>query len=88
MIKEYCDICGREKHTTKYKLPIYKKKPVLNAKGAKIIEYDVLTPVERDVCIDCASLIEGIIRGYSAMRKTDISGFDINDGHGVHITGE
>lgn len=25
MIKEYCDICGKEKHTAKYKLPMYKK---------------------------------------------------------------
>ena len=88
MIKEYCDICGKEKCTSKYKLPMYKKESALSAKGAKIAEYNVLTPVEKDVCVDCASLIESVIRGYSAMRKTDISGFDINDGHGVHIIGE
>lgn len=85
MIKEYCDICGKEERTSKYKLPTYEKKSIKTANGDKMLECDVLISVEKDVCRDCASLIENFIKGYSGMRKGGISGFDINDGYGVHI---
>ena len=39
MIKEYCDICGKEKHTAKYKLPMYKKKHATDANNVKIMDY-------------------------------------------------
>lgn len=85
MIKEYCDICGKEKQTRKYKLPTYEKKPVTNANGVKIMEYDVLTPVEKDVCIDCAIVINSIIGSYSTMKNTELPRVDIDDGNGTHI---
>lgn len=80
MIKEYCDICGEEKHTRKYNLPMYKRKPITSGNEVKIMEYSDLVPGEVDVCIDCASLIESVVSGCSTMRKkNDVLGFDIND---------
>lgn len=81
MIKEYCDICGEEKHTSKYKLPMYKRKPITSGNEVKIMEYSNLVPGEVDVCTDCASLIGSVTGGCFALRKkNDISGLNINDG--------
>ena len=86
MIKEYCDICGKEKRTCKYKLPVNKKKSIKNIDTS--MECEVLIPVEKDICVDCASLIGYVVQGYSAMKRKNISGFDVSDGNGVHIIGE
>lgn len=84
MIKEYCDICGKEKHTAKYKLPMYKKKYATDANNVKIMDYDVLVPCEMDVCMDCAIVINSIIGSYPKMKKTELPMVDI-DGDGIHI---
>lgn len=85
MIKEYCDICGKEKHTAKYKLPMYKKKYATDANNVEIMDYDVLVPCEMDVCIDCAIVINSIIGSYLKMKKTELPMIDIDDGDGIHI---
>ena len=81
MIKEYCDICGEEKHTRKYNLPMYKRKPITSGNGIKIMECDTLDSTEVDLCVDCATLIENVIVGCSVMKKKiDAPGFTIDDG--------
>ena len=85
IIKEYCDICGKEKHTAKYKLPMYKKKHATDANNTKIMDYDVLVPCEMDVCMDCAIVINSIIGSYPKMKKTELQMVDIDDGDGIHI---
>lgn len=61
MIKEYCDICGKEVVTDKYFLPIVKDSYARDRHGAPMVATKVMSSERKDVCQDCARKIQFLI---------------------------
>lgn len=61
MIKEYCDICGREATTDKYFLPVMKDIYARDRYGNPLIKTKTIGSEEKDVCKDCAKKIQFLI---------------------------
>lgn len=61
MIKEYCDICGREVETDKYLLPAIKDIYAKDKHGTPILATKVMSSERKDVCQDCARKIQFLI---------------------------
>lgn len=54
MIKEYCDICGKETVTDKYFLPVIKDSYARDRHGTPMVATKVMSSERKDVCQDCA----------------------------------
>lgn len=61
MIKEYCDICGKETVTDKYFLPVIKDSYARDRHGAPMVATKVMSSERKDVCQDCARKIQFLI---------------------------
>lgn len=61
MIKEYCDICGKETVTDKYFLPVIKDSYVRDRHGTPMVATKVMSSERKDVCQDCARKIQFLI---------------------------
>ena len=61
MVKEYCDICGKETVTDKYFLPVVKDIYATDGHSAPIIATKVMSSERKDVCQDCARKIQFLI---------------------------
>ena len=61
MIKEYCDICGKEVVTDKYFLPVMKDSYVRDKHGIPMVATKVMSSERKDVCQDCARKIQFLI---------------------------
>ena len=57
MIKEYCDICGKETVTDKYFLPVIKDSYVRDRHGTPMVATKVISSERKDVCKKCARKI-------------------------------
>lgn len=73
MIKEYCDICGREATTDKYFLPVMKAIYARDRYGKPLIKTKTIGSEEKDVCKDCAKKIQFLIDCILPMVDKDIS---------------
>lgn len=73
MIKEYCDICGKEVATNKYHLPVMKDSYVRDGHGTPIVATKVMSSERKDVCQDCARKIQFLIDCILPMMDKDIS---------------
>lgn len=61
MIKEYCDICGKETVTDKYFLPVIKDSYARDRHGTPIVSTKVMSLERKDVCQDCTRKIQFLI---------------------------
>lgn len=61
MIKEYCDICGKETVTDKYFLPVTKDSCARDRHGTPIITTKVMSSERKDICKGCARKIQFLI---------------------------
>ena len=61
MIKEYCDICGKEVVTNKYCLPVIKDDYAKDRHGNPLIKTKTIGAEEKDVCPNCARRIQFLI---------------------------
>lgn len=61
MIKEYCDICGKEVVTDKYFLPVMKDIYAIDRHGTPMVATKVMSSERKDVCQDCARKIRFLI---------------------------
>lgn len=61
MIKEYCDICGKEVATDKYFLPVMKDIYARDRHGTPMVATKVMSSERKDVCQDCARKIQFLI---------------------------
>ena len=61
MIKEYCDICGKETVIDKYFLPVIKDSYARDRHGTPMVVTKVMLPERKDVCQDCARKIQFLI---------------------------
>lgn len=61
MIKEYCDICGKETVTDKYFLPVIKDSYARDRHDTPMIATKVMSSERKDVCQDCARKIQFLI---------------------------
>jgi len=73
MIKEYCDICGKEVATDKYFLPIMKDSYVRDGHSTPIVATKVMSSERKDVCQDCARKIQILIGCILPMMDKDTS---------------
>lgn len=73
MIKEYCDICGKETVTDKYFLPVIKDSYARDRHGTPIVSIKVMSSERKDVCQDCARKIQFLIDCVLPMDDGDIS---------------
>lgn len=73
MIKEYCDICGKETVTDKYFLPIIKDSYVNDRHGTPMVATKVISSERKDVCKKCAKKICFLIDRVLPMFDKDIS---------------
>lgn len=73
MIKEYCDICGKEAATDKYFLPIIKDNYIRDGHGTPMVATKVMSSERKDVCQDCARKIQFLIDCILPMVDKDIS---------------
>lgn len=73
MIKEYCDICGKETVTDKYFLPVIKDSYARDRRGTPIVATKVMSSERKDVCQDCARKIQFLIDYILPMADKDIS---------------
>ena len=73
MIKEYCDICGKEAATDKYFLPIIKDSYARDGHGTPIVATKVMSSERKDVCQDCARKIQFLIGCILPMMDKDTS---------------
>ena len=73
MIKEYCDICGKEAATDEYFLPVIKDSYVRDRHGNPMVETKVMSSERKDVCQDCARKIQFLIDCILPMVDKDIS---------------
>lgn len=73
MIKEYCDICGKETVTDKYNLPVMKDSYVRDGHGTPMVATKVMSSERKDVCQDCARKIQFLIDCILPMVDKDIS---------------
>ena len=77
MIKEYCDICGKEVVTDKYNLPVMKDSYVRDGHGTPIVATKVMSSERKDVCQYCAIKIQFLIDCILPMVDEDISSITI-----------
>lgn len=61
MIKEYCDICGKEVATDKYFLPVVKDSYARDRHGTPMVATKAMSSERKDVCQDCARKIQFLI---------------------------
>ena len=61
MIKEYCDICGKETVTNKYFLPVIKDSYARDKHGTPMVATKVMSSERKEVCQDCARKIQFLI---------------------------
>lgn len=73
MIKEYCDICGKETVTDKYFLPVIKDSYVRDRHGTPMVTTKVISSERKDVCKKCARKICFLIDRVLPMFDKDIS---------------
>lgn len=73
MIKEYCDICGKEVVTDKYFLPVMKDIHARDRHGTLMVTTKVMSSERKDVCQDCARKIQFLIDCVLPMVDKDIS---------------
>lgn len=73
MIKEYCDICGKETVTYKYFLPVIKDSYVRDRHGTPMVATKVISSERKDVCKKCARKICFLIDRVLPMFDKDIS---------------
>ena len=73
MIKEYCDICGKETVTDKYFLPVIKDSYVRDRHGTPMVATKVISSERKDVCKKCARKICFLIDRLLPMFDKDIS---------------
>lgn len=72
MIKEYCDICGKEVVTDKYFLPVMKDIYARDRHGNPLIKTKTIGSEEKNVCKDCARKIQFLIDRILPMINKDI----------------
>lgn len=72
MIKEYCDICGKEAATNKYHLPVMKDSYIRDGHGTPMVATKVMSSERKDVCQDCARKIQFLIDCVLPMVDKDI----------------
>ena len=73
MIKEYCNICGKETVTDKYFLPVIKDSYVRDRHGTPMVATKVISSERKDVCKKCARKICFLIDRVLPMFDKDIS---------------
>lgn len=73
MIKEYCDICGKETVTDKYFLPVIKDSYVRDRHGTLMVATKGMSSERKDVCKKCARKICFLIDRILPMFDKDIS---------------
>lgn len=73
MVKEYCDICGKETVTDKYFLPVIKDSYVRDRHGTPMVATKVISSERKDVCQDCAGKIQFLIDCVLPIADEDIS---------------
>lgn len=73
MIKEYCDICGKEVVTDKYNLPVMKDSYVRDGHGTPMVATKAMSSERKDVCPNCARKIQFLIDCVLPMVDKDIS---------------
>ena len=73
MIKEYCDICGKETVTDKYFLPVIKDSYVRDRHGTPMVATKGMSSERKDVCKKCARKISYLIDRILPMFDKDIS---------------
>ncbi len=73
MIKEYCDICGKETVTDKYFLPVIKDSYVRDRHGTPMVATKGMSSERKDVCTKCARKICFLIDRILPMFDKDIS---------------
>ena len=73
MIKEYCDICGKETVTDEYFLPVIKNSYARDRHGIPMVATKVISSERKDVCQDCARKIQYFIDCVLPMVDNDIS---------------
>lgn len=73
MIKEYCDICGKETVTDKYFLPVIKDSYARDRHGTPMVATKVISSERKDVCKKCARKICFLIDRVLPMFDKDIS---------------
>ncbi len=73
MIKEYCDICGKETVTDKYFLPVIKDSYVRDRHGTPMVATKGMSSERKDVCKKCARKICFLIDRILPMFDKDIS---------------
>lgn len=73
MIKEYCDICGKETVTDKYFLPVIKDSYARDRHGTPMVATKVMSSERKDVCQNCARKIQFLIDCVLPMADEDIS---------------
>lgn len=61
MIKEYCDICGKEVVTDKYFLPVMKDIYARDRHSNPIVATKAMSSERKDVCQNCARKIQFLI---------------------------
>lgn len=61
MIKEYCDICGKETATDKYSFPVIKDSYIRDGHGTPMVKTKRMSSERKDVCQDCARKIQFLI---------------------------
>lgn len=73
MVKEYCDICGKETATDKYFLPVIKDSYARDKHGMPIVATKAMSSERKDVCKKCARKICFLIDRVLPMFDKDIS---------------
>lgn len=73
MIKEYCDICGKEAATNKYYLPVTKDTYARDRHGNHLIKTKTIGSEDKDVCSNCARKIQFLIDCVLPMMDEDTS---------------
>lgn len=73
MIKEYCDICGKEATADKYFLPVVKDSYIRGRHGTPMVATKVMSSERKDVCQDCARKIQFLIDCILPIVDKDIS---------------
>ena len=73
MVKEYCDICGKETATDKYFLPVIKDSYVRDRHGTPMVATKGMSSERKDVCKKCARKICFLIDRVLPMFDKDIS---------------
>ena len=73
MIKEYCDICGKETVTDKYFLPVIKDSYVRDRHGTPMVATKGMSSERKDVCKKCARKICFLVDRILPMFDKDIS---------------